>query len=85
MFFNHSLTRSDVQRSTNLTPRSRSEEEEEDMLKVVSKSFLKILVSFIDTAFTDKKKKENRGEEQEEQRDDDQSIDILQHNASIIL
>ena len=41
MFFNHSLTRSDVQRSTNLTPRSRSEEEEEDMLKVVSKSFLK--------------------------------------------
>ena len=62
MFFNHSLTRSDVQRSTNLTPRSRSEEEEEDMLKVVSKSFLKILVlvSFIDTAFTDKKKKEKR-------------------------
>ena len=86
MFFNHSLTRSDVQRSTNLTPRSRSEEEEEDMLKVVSKSFLKILV-FVDTAFRIYTWlwEENRGEEQEEQRDDDQSIDILQHNASIIL
>ena len=67
MFFNHSLTRSDVQRSTNLTPRSRSEEEEEDMLKVVSKSFLKILVSFIDTAFTDiKKRKKPRSRKSKE-------------------